>query len=114
MAAVSDDAGPLVAVMGLTTIQLINVWQSVAPTMKEVREAAPGDPAIAQRLMDADLLGAGLAVMIGGTTSLLIKSWLPILMALGSVTLFAYWHRQVHQSDNWMMGNDDGQRPAGR
>ena len=60
-----------------------------------------------QRLMDADYLGAGLAVMVGGTTSWLLHSWLPIIMSLGSVLLFSEWHRMVFNSDHTMMRKDN-------
>ncbi len=91
-----NDANPgLIAVMGLSTIELIKLWQSVAPSLEEVRAAQPGDEIIAQRMLDANWLGAGLAVLIGGTTSILLKSWLPVMLSVGSVALFSEWHRQV-------------------
>lgn len=93
----------LVAVMGLTTVEIIKLWQSVAPSLEEVRNASPEDSATAQRMLDANYLGAGLAILVGGTTSVLLKSWLPIIMSLGSVTLFSYWHRMVLNSDNIAM-----------
>jgi hypothetical protein len=98
------DANPgLVAVMGLTTVELVKLWQSVAPSLEDVRAAPADDVAIATRLQDANSLGAGLAIMIGGTTALLLKSWLPLLMALGSVALFSYWHRMVYLGDHTVM-----------
>lgn len=101
--AVKDANVGLVAVIGLTTVEIIKLWQSVAPTMEQVRSAPPGDAVIAQRMLDANYLGVALAAVIGGTTSILLQSWLPILMSVGSVSLFAEWHRQVLLSDNTVM-----------
>lgn len=89
--------------MGLTTVELVKLWQSVAPSLEELRETPADSVAIATRLQDANYLGAGLAVLVGGTTSVLLKSWLPLLMALGSVTLFSYWHRMVYLGDHTVM-----------
>lgn len=94
------EAGALFGVMGLTTVELVKLWQSVAPSLSDVRTAPEDDPSIAQRLLDADILGAGLALLIGGTTSILLRSWLPIFMALGSVLLISRWHHAVYHGDN--------------
>lgn len=93
----------LVAVMGLTTVETIKLWQSLAPSLEEVRKSNPYDPKNMQRLMDANYLGAGLAILIGGTTSILLKDWLPIVISLASISLFAWWYRQVLYSENGMM-----------
>lgn len=86
--------------MGLTTVSLINVWQSVAPTLQDVRDAPPGDPMIAQRMLDANYLGVSLAVFIGGTTSFLVKSWVPVIMAVGSVYIVSEWHSWILNSQS--------------
>ncbi len=101
------DSNPgMIAVLGLSSIEIIKLWQSVAPSLEEVRSAPADDIATAQRMMDANYLGTGLALLIGGTTSLLFKSWLPVIMSLGSVTMFAGWHRMVLNADNApMKGN---------
>lgn len=97
---VKDVNGGMIAVLGLSTVEIIKLWQSVAPSLEEVRNAEPDDIAIHQRMQDANYLGAGLAALIGGTTSVLLQSWLPIIMALGSVVLFSYWHLMVLRSDD--------------
>lgn len=93
----------LVAVMGLTTVETIKLWQSLAPSLEELRCASPNAARQQQRLMDANYLGAGLAILIGGTTSILLKDWLPIVISLASISLFAWWYRQVLYSENGMM-----------
>jgi len=104
----NDNSSLALGVLGLTTVELVKLWQSAAPTLEQVRAAPPGDMAIQQRLMDANYLGAGLALLIGGTTSFLIKSWLPIVMALGSVVLVSQWFQSVYNSDNTVMEQDNG------
>lgn len=93
----------LVAVIGLTTVETIKLWQSLAPSLDEVRNAPPYDARLMQRMMDANYLGAGLALLVGGTTSILLKDWLPVIVSLSSVSLFAWWYRQVLNSENGMM-----------
>lgn len=103
MAEVDTSHASMLAVLGLTTVELVKLWQTTAPSLEDVRAAPPGDMAIQQRLMDANYLGAGLALLIGGTTSMLLKSWLPLIMALGSVVLVSQWHQMVYNSDNEVM-----------
>lgn len=114
MAELVSDRGLVLGVLGLTTVQLIDQWQKNAPTLEEVRKAPKGDPAIQQRLMDANYLAAGMALLIGGTTAYLVKSWLPVIMAVGSVVLVSQWFQMVYNSDDSMMteskGNDNGPR----
>lgn len=103
--AVSDttEVGLIVGAMSLTTVELVKLWQSAAPTLEQVRAADPEDVAIQQRLMDANYLGAGLAILIGGSMSFLIKSWIPLVISLGSVVLVSKWWTWVYASDNGAM-----------
>lgn len=94
------EVGLIVGAMSLTTVELVKLWQAAAPTLEQVRAADPDDPAIQQRLMDANYLGAGLAILIGGSTSFLIRSWIPIVIALGSVVLVSKWWQWVYNADN--------------
>ena len=103
MLKVRDANVGLVAVMGLTTVETVKLWQSLAPSLDELRCADPYSPKYMQRLLDANHLGAGLAILIGGTTSILLGDWLPIILALGSISLFAWWYRQVLYSSNECM-----------
>jgi hypothetical protein len=105
----NENNGAMLAVMGLTTVELVKLWQSVAPTMLEVRAAPKDDPATMARLMDANMLGAGLAIMIGGTTSYLLKSWLPLFMALGSVILVSQWHLAVYNAEHGFMTKENNE-----
>lgn len=92
----------VIAVVGLSTVEIIKLWQSLAPSLAELRTAEPGNIGNRQRLMDADYMGAGLAVLVGGTCSLLLHSWLPIIVALGSVVMYSQWHHMVLNSGNDM------------
>lgn len=86
--------------MGLTTVELVKLWQSVAPTLEEVRDAESGDAVIAQHMLDANYLGVSLALFIGGTTGLLIKSWIPLVLAVGSVFIVSEWHSWILNSQS--------------
>lgn len=103
MADLIGDRGLIAATLGFTTMEMVKLWQNAAPTLEEVRAADPGDIMIEQRFMDANHLVAGIALMVGGAVSWLSKSWLPLLLALGSASFISWWFRQVLYSDNGMM-----------
>lgn len=91
----TDNTLAISAIMGLSTVELIKLWQSAAPSLEEMRTADQSDIYYNQRILDANYLGLGVAALIGGTSAILVRSWLPILMAMGSVAFVSWWHRQV-------------------
>lgn len=102
----------IAATLGFTTLEVVKIWRDAAPSLEDVRRAPNGDIAIAQRILDANYLGAGLAIMIGGTVSYLSTSWIPLLLSLGTVAFMAFWYRMVLKSDHIIMleginGTDD-------
>lgn len=106
MAELIGNEGLIAVTLGFTTMEMVKLWQTTAPTLKEAREAEPGDITIQQRVMDANYLVAGIGFMVGGTVSWISKSWLPILLALGSASFISWWYKQVLMSANGMMHND--------
>lgn len=83
------------AVVGIAAFQLWQAWNANAPSLAEAREAPPGDTSVKQKLIDADLLVGGLAVIIGTVISVMtrdITALIIMLVVFGSVSL---WHHSV-------------------
>lgn len=91
------------ATLGFATIEVVKIWRDASPSLEEVRSAPIGDITMTQRIMDANYLGAGLAVLVGGTVSYLATSWIPLLLSLATVAFMSWWYRMVLTSDNEMM-----------
>lgn len=105
MATVTDSEHALIAAtLGFTTIEVLKMWQDSAPSLEDMRSAPDGDPAMRQRMLDANYLGAGLSLMIGGTVAWLSKSWIPLILSLGTLSFMAYWYKLVLRSDHTIMG----------
>jgi hypothetical protein len=99
----------IAATLGYTTVEIIKLWKDTAPSLADMRAAPENDVAMWQNMLDANYLGAGLSLLIGGTVSYLAKSWVPILLSLGTLSFMAFWYRMVLRSDHTMMeGSDDG------
>lgn len=101
----------IAATLGFTTLEVVKIWRDAAPSLEHVRSAPDDDIAVAQRLLDANYLGAGLAIMIGGTVSYLSASWIPLILSLGTVAFMAMWYRMVFKSDHTMMLGEDDNGP---
>jgi hypothetical protein len=84
-------------------MEVVKLWRDAAPSLEEMRSAPAGDPVIMQRILDANFMGAGLAVLVGGTVSYVTKSWVPVLLSLAVVAFMSYWYRQVLAADHTIM-----------
>ena len=93
----------IAATLGFTTMEVVKLWRDAAPTLEEMRSAPMDDPVMRQRMLDANFLGAGLAMIMGGSVSWLMGSWIPILLTLGLVAFMAFWYRQVLAADETVM-----------
>lgn len=95
---------PIVATaVGFGTFELIKLWRDAAPSLKEVRAAAPADVGMRQRLMDANYMSVGVIMVIGGSFAAATKSWGVLILPLLSVAMLSYWYHCVLNSSNEMM-----------
>jgi len=104
---VNPEHALVAATLGFTTVEIIKLWRDSAPSLDDVRKAPNDDLATMQSLMDANYLGAGLAIMIGGMTSYLAESWIPVILSTASVAYIAWWYRMVLRSDHIIMMKDN-------
>ena len=93
----------IAATLGFTTMEVVKLWRDAAPTLEEMRRAPADDPVIRQRMLDANFLGAGMALIMGGSVSWLMESWIPMILTLGLVAFMAFWYRQVLAADDEIM-----------
>jgi hypothetical protein len=93
----------IAASLGYTTVEVVRLWRDAAPSLEEMRAAPAGDMVMWQRMLDANYLGAGISILIGGTVSYLTGSWIPILLSLATLSYVAFWYRMVLRSDHTMM-----------
>lgn len=82
------------AVVGLAAFELWKVWGNTAPSLADVRDVAPGDDTIRQRLMDADITVGSLAIIIGVTLAILMKDATALIIMIiifGTLSFFHHW-----------------------
>jgi len=94
------DATTTASVLGLAGFQLIQAWNSNAPSLKDLREASPDDIGVRQKLHDADFMVGGVAIILGVTFSILARdntALYVMLVIFGSISL---WHHSVLNAES--------------
>ena len=81
--------------LGLGAFQLSGVWNDTAPTLAQLRNAAPDDIIIRQQLVDADYSVGTLAVAVGLIITILTKDVTPLLVLLALFAILSVWSHQV-------------------
>lgn len=85
-------------VAGFAGYEFFKHYTSVAPSLAELRDAHGTDLDSRQKLLDADLMVGGLALLVGATASSLSKSWLPLLGTVVALCYVSGWHHWVLSS----------------
>lgn len=81
--------------VGFALWELTKAYQSTAPTLGELRHAPSSSVDHRQRLLDADLMVGGLALLAGGFASWLMRSGVPIVITGAGYAWVAGWHHVV-------------------
>lgn len=93
MAVLKLDPGAAAAVIGVGAFELCKLYTDTAPTVAECRASQTGTD-VHQQLVDADITMGPLALIIGGTMSLLIRDWSPLVImfvVFGAISLLRHW-----------------------
>lgn len=83
------------AVVGVALWEMTRAYQRSAPPLAELRRADRDDVDTRQRLLDADLLVGGLALLAGGTASWLTRSVVPVAIVAAALAWVSGWHHAV-------------------
>ena len=81
-------------VIGAAAFSLWEAWGRNAPSLSEVRGADPGDIAIRQRMLDANITVGSMAVIIGVSFAVLtrdVTALVIMLVVFGSVSFLHSW-----------------------
>jgi hypothetical protein len=88
------EIGAACALVGASVFSIHQVYCGHAGSLNDVRTAAPGDTATAERLRDADMLTGGLVAIVGGVLLGVTKRPEPLVIATSAFLLTAlYYHR---------------------
>lgn len=89
------DPAVAAGLVGLVVIQLHNVYRSCAPALQDLRASDEDNWSARQALMDTDIYVGTLATVVGGATSLLIRRWEPLALALLGFGVISMYHHAV-------------------
>jgi len=92
--------GAAAAALSVGVMEMLRVYRDTAPTLSEIRRAQPGDYVHRQLLLDADMLGLIVVVMVGGGAAYLMKKIYPLVFALLTLALISMYYRMVLNSSN--------------
>lgn len=99
--------GIAIAALGLAVLETIKIYKDTAPSLKDIRCAAPRDFQSRQLLLDADILGLVVVLAIGGGGAILLKRWYPLLLSAAALLLISAYYRSVLRSANEGMVSSD-------
>lgn len=88
-----------IAVVGVAGFQLLQAWNANAPSLSEIRSADPGNVSVRQKLMDADFMVGGLAVVLGVTFALLTRDLTALIVMLVMFGTVSAWHHAVMNAE---------------
>lgn len=83
------------SLIGLAGFQVWDAWNRTAPSFRELRDAAPRDPAQLQALLDSTLGVGTLALGLGVAFAVLTKDSTALFIMLGIIGALALWSYQI-------------------
>jgi len=87
------------AIVGLAAFELWKAWGNNAPSLAELRKAAPGDIATTQQLSDANITVGSLALIIGVAFLILTRDFTVLLLLLAIFFALSWFHGATLNSD---------------
>lgn len=86
------------ALVGLSVIEVIQVFRETAPSLKECRSAPPGDLNTTQGLLDAEIMAGITAGLLAGAAAILTRGLLPLILSGLALLLITQYYRSVLRS----------------
>jgi hypothetical protein len=96
----TDSKGLALTVVSISGFQLMNLWNSNAPSLAELRVADPNNKEIRQQLVDAEIMVGGTALLLGGSVSLMTHDNTALVIMATLFGSVAIWHHLVLRSAN--------------
>lgn len=94
------EEGVAFAALGVAVVETLKIYCNTAPSLSDVRHAAPGDFVTRQLILDADMMGLIVVLALGGGGAFLIRKWYPLLLAAMALLLVSGYYRSVLRSPN--------------
>lgn len=101
MARLETSAG--VALVGLAAFQIADLWFKNAPSLTDLRNAAPDDLTAKNQLLDTTLTVGTLVVVVAVAVRYYTGDWTPAILMASVFVACAFWYYQVqgaHSFDN--------------
>jgi hypothetical protein len=96
----SANDGVAIAALSLAGAEVFRVYRETAPSLADLRRAAPYDYTNSQLVLDADMLGAIMVIAIGGGVSLVTGKLYPLLFGAFGLMMISFYYRAVLRSTN--------------
>ena len=88
------------AVIGLAGFQILQAWNANAPSLQECRSADADDISTKQKLVDADFLVGGLAVILGTTFAVMTKDYTALIVMVAIFGTTSLWYHSVMNAES--------------
>jgi hypothetical protein len=89
-----------IGVIGLAGFQLLGAWNANAPSLSDLRSSHPGDTTTRQKLMDADFMVGGLAVILGTAFAVITKDMTALVLMISIFGSISLWCHSVLNADS--------------
>lgn len=87
--------GVAAGLIGVAMWEIVKAYGSAAPSLTDLRRAETDDVDHRQRLLDADIMVGGLALIAGAAASWLMRSWVPVVLSALAFVWVSGWHHAV-------------------
>lgn len=82
-------------VVGLAVVNVLNMYKDTAPKLADLRHAPHTDYNARQLLLDADIYGGIVVLLVGGGTAIVSRRVLPLVLAASGLLLISLYYRSV-------------------
>jgi hypothetical protein len=96
----SAGEGVAIAGLSLAVVETMRMYRETAPSLEEIRRAAPGDYVMRQLVLDADMMGIVVIIAIGGGALYLTGNFYPLMLGALSLAMISGYYRAVLRSSN--------------
>jgi hypothetical protein len=89
------ELGAAATVVTLAVVNVLNMYKDTAPKLADLRHSPAHDHNARQLLLDADMYGGIVVLLVGGGTAVLSRRLLPLVLAASGLLLISLYYRSV-------------------